>query len=158
MYVVKEVPNLLQLAEVLGCQIAGLPAVYLGLSLCGNWKATALWDLVVEHVLQLLASWKGQHLSKRGKLTLIKSVLSNFPVCFILFFRASMFVLQRIDKISREFLWMFMDGVYKFHLVDWDSAYSFLDQDGLGIKSLKEVNMAFLSKWLWRYGVALEAL
>lgn len=80
MYVVQEVSNLHRLAEILGCQTDVLLGVYLGLPLRGNRKSRALWDPVVERVQQRLAGWKGQYLSKGGKLMLIKSVLSNLPV------------------------------------------------------------------------------
>lgn len=69
-----------------------------------------------------------------------------------------MSVLKQIDKIGRDFLWSAMDGTHKYCLVEWNKTCSPLDQGGLGIKALREVNKAFLAKWLWRYGQEPKAL
>lgn len=67
-------------------------------------------------------------------------------------YRAPMSVMYHIDKITRDFLWSSMEGAQKFHFVDWDSACKPLDQGVLGIRFLKDVNRALLSKWLRRFG------
>lgn len=77
---VGEVQNLLPLVEILKCQVASLPSLYLGLPIGENHQRRSLWDPVVEKSEQRLVGWKGRHLSKGGKLTLIKSVLANLPV------------------------------------------------------------------------------
>jgi hypothetical protein len=59
---------------------------YLGLPLGASFKETAIWNLVLERVEKRLASWKRLYLSKGGKLTLIKSTLSNIPTYFLSLF------------------------------------------------------------------------
>lgn len=107
----------LRYARMLKCQVASLPVTNLGLPLGGSRKARTRWDPVVERVHQRLTGRKGQYLSKGGKLTLIRSVLSNLLVYFMSFFRAPSSILHQIDRLRRAFLWNSMDDEKRFHLV-----------------------------------------
>lgn len=59
---------------------------YLGLPLGAFHKAVMIWDGVIENIDRRLAGWKKLYLSKGGRITLIKSTLSNllnyFPFTF----------------------------------------------------------------------------
>jgi len=67
------------LARILGCKVTSLPMKYLGLPLGASYEAKSIWDGIVEKMDCLLAGWKMFYLSKGGRLTLIKSTLSNLP-------------------------------------------------------------------------------
>jgi len=45
-----------------------------------------MWDDVIEKLERSLAGWKKMHLSEVGRITLIKSTLSNLPTYFISLF------------------------------------------------------------------------
>ena len=60
------------------------------------------------------------YLSKGGRLTLIKSTLSNLPTYFLSLFPIPTGGARRIDKIQRYFLWGGMGEGVKFHLVNRD--------------------------------------
>lgn len=49
-YNVNEVPNLSDLAKILGCETGSFPSTYLGLPLGASYKATELWNGVMEKV------------------------------------------------------------------------------------------------------------
>lgn len=72
-----------EIASVLGCDIAHLLIMYLGLPLGAKASSKELWNLVVEKVGRRLVSWKGHYLSKGGKLILLKSVLSSIPTYYL---------------------------------------------------------------------------
>ena len=76
---VGRVENKENLALKLGCKIGSLPAEYLGLPLGAKRKASSVWDGVEERFRKRLANWKRQYISKGGRLTLIRSTLSNLP-------------------------------------------------------------------------------
>nr|XP_016515287.1 PREDICTED: uncharacterized protein LOC107831999 [Nicotiana tabacum] len=78
-YPVNEVPNLEELANLMGCSIGSLPTTYLGLPLGAKYKATDIWNGVIERVEKKLATWKMQYLSMGGRLTLISSVIDSIP-------------------------------------------------------------------------------
>ena len=72
-----QVENIQLLTGVLDCNIDSFPATYLGLPLGARFKEQAIWVLIIERLEKRLSTWKSRYLSKRGRLTLIISVLSS---------------------------------------------------------------------------------
>uniref|UniRef100_A0A2N9HT73 Reverse transcriptase domain-containing protein n=1 Tax=Fagus sylvatica TaxID=28930 RepID=A0A2N9HT73_FAGSY len=152
------VPDLENLAGIMGCKTAQLPMNYLGLPLGAKFKSKAIWDPILEKMERKLAGWKRMYLSKGGRLTLIKSTLSSLPTYFLSLFPIPVAVASRIDKIQRDFLWGGMGEGKKFHLVNWAQVCQPIHLGGLGIRYLQIFNKALLGKWLWRFGNEREAL
>ena len=105
-----------------------------------------------------LAGWKRLYLSKGGKVTLIKSTLSNLPTYFLSLFPILVGVAQRLEKIQRDFLWSGLGEEFKYHLVSWPKIFNPICSGGLAIRNLRRFNQALLGKRLWRYGSDQEAL
>lgn len=95
-----------------------------------------------------LANWKMLFLSKGGRVTPIKSTLSNLPTYFLSLFPIPTRVANRIEKLQRDFLWGGISNEFKYHLVSWDKVYSPIFKGGLGIRNLRAFNRALLGKWL----------
>uniref|UniRef100_A0A2N9EVX7 Reverse transcriptase zinc-binding domain-containing protein n=1 Tax=Fagus sylvatica TaxID=28930 RepID=A0A2N9EVX7_FAGSY len=152
------VPDLENLAGIMGCKTAQLPMNYLGLPLGAKFKSKAIWDPILEKMERKLVGWKRMYLSKGGRLTLIKSTLSSLPTHFLSLFPILVAVASRIDKIQRDFLWGGMGEGKKFHLVNWAQVCQPIHLGGLGIRNLRIFNKALLGKWLWRFGNEKEAL
>ncbi|XP_028099815.1 uncharacterized protein LOC114299299 [Camellia sinensis] len=148
---VGEVERLPVVAVILGCKVATLPMTYLGLLLGATFKATGVWDRVVERVQRCLAGWKQQYLSKGGMLTLIKSVLSSIPTYFMSLHVILASVVARLQKLQRDFLWGDGGEDFKYHLVDWRRICQPKEVGGLGVRSVVQFNRALLGKWLWRF-------
>lgn len=106
------------LADILGCKVGGLSTSYLGLPLCAGKALESVWNLVVERVDKRLAVWKGKYLLVGGRVTLIHSVLANLPVYFMSKFKCPASVVERLEKLQRDFLWHDRESKNKFHLVD----------------------------------------
>jgi hypothetical protein len=152
------VADIEELAGLLGCKTSALPMKYLGLLLGAQFKSKGIWDPIVEKMERRLAGWKRMYLSKGGRLTLIKSTLSNLPTYFLSLFPIPASVAKLIEKIQRDFLWKGLGEEFKFHLVKWDTICSPISNGGLAVRNLKLFNAALLGKWLWRYGLDREAL
>jgi hypothetical protein len=148
---VGHVDNVDDLAGILGCGVSSLPLKYLGLPLGALFKANSSWDEVVGKIERWLASWKRLYLSKGGRVTLIKSTLSNLPTYFLSLFPIPSSVSSLIEKLQRDFLWGGIGEEFKFHLVNWSKVCSSISNGGLGIRNLRIFNKALLGKWLWRY-------
>ena len=104
----------------------------------------------MERIEWKLSRWKKLYLSKCGRLTLLKSMLSSFPTYFFLsLFTIPTHVGNEIEKLQRDFLWV--DS--KTHLLGWDKVFMSIANGGLGIRKLTTCNKALLGKWLWRFGV-----
>ena len=86
-----------------------------------------------------------------GRITLLNSVISNLPSYYMSFYEMPPWVIKRIDKIRRDFLWKGGHERGKgLPLVKWERVCKKREFGGLGIVNLKEMNMALLGKWWWR--------
>jgi hypothetical protein len=153
-----DVPFIEDLAGILGCKTSCLPMNYLGLPLGAKFKAKSIWNGVLETMEKRLAGWKRLYLSNGGRLTLIKSTLSNIPTYFLSLFPILTALANRMEKLQQDFLWGSMGNEFKFHLVKWDTICNPIQSGGLGVRNLTMSNGALFGKWLWRYGHEREAL
>ena len=103
------VDNLDLLLIVLGCKQGTLPMKYLGLPLRAKFKDKAIWNPILEKIDRRLAGWKRLYLSKGGRVTLIKSTLSNLPTYILSLFPIPAIVANRIEKLQRNFLWVALE-------------------------------------------------
>ena len=76
---IRKVPNAHVQAKILGCRIGSLPMTQLGMPLGASHKSPTVWNHILEKIERKLAGWKKMYLSKGGRLTLLKSTLSNLP-------------------------------------------------------------------------------
>lgn len=84
------------LASILGCGVSSLFMKYLGLLLGASYKAKSIWD-------DIMVGWKMLYLSKGGRLTLIKSILSNLPTYYMSLFLILVGVANQIEQFQRDF-------------------------------------------------------
>jgi hypothetical protein len=145
------------LSSILGCGVESLPLMYLGLPLGAPYRDPSIWNTVIEKMESKLAGWKQMYLSKGGRLTLIKSTLSNIPTYYLSLFQIPVRVAKRIEKIQRDFLWGGVGDEIKFHLVNWSKVCMTTEMGGLGVRNLIQFNQALLGKWLWRFANEGEA-
>ena len=91
---------------------------HLGLPLGASHKEETIWNPVLEKMERHLAGWKRLYLSKGGKVTLIKSTLSNLPTYFLSLLPIPVKVANHMEKLQRDFLWSGIDAP-KVPLVEW---------------------------------------
>ena len=152
------VHNMDLLVAVLGYKQGSLPMKYLGLPLGAKFKDKSIWNPILEKMEKKLAGWKKLYLSKGGRVTLIKSTLSNLSTYFLSLFPIPASVANCIARLQRDFLWGGLGDEPNFHLVDWSMVCTPLSSGGLGIRNLRTFNVALLGKWLWRFGQERDAL
>lgn len=99
------VANVGSLASIPGCKEFSLPMKYLCLPLGTQFKGKSIWNCIIKKMKRCLAGRKRLYLSKDGRVTLIKSNLSNFPTYFLPLFPITVRVANRIKKLHRDFLW-----------------------------------------------------
>ena len=155
---VGNVPHIRDLVEILSCKVSALPMTYLGLPLGARFNSVSIWDPILEKMERRLAGWKRLYLSKGGKLTLLKSTLSNLPTYFLSLFHLPAGVAAKIERIQRNFLWSGWGDSHSVHLVKWNIICDPIQNEGLGVKNLRRFNQALLGKWLWRDRTDWEAL
>jgi hypothetical protein len=140
--------HLQHLADILCCRTGTLPLLYLGLPLGASFKASSIWNPILEKIERRLAGWKRIYLSKGGRLTLLKSTLSSLPNSYLSLFTILKHVAARIEKLQRDFLWGGLGDGFKHHLVNWSTVCSPIAQSGLGVRKVEVINRALLGKWL----------
>ena len=103
---------------------------------------------MIERFERRLSGWKSKYLSKGGRLTLVKSVLSSIPIYFLSFSFTSLGGEQVgiLESIQRKFLWGFFGSDFKYHLVKWNIIKNPLTVGGLGVRDLRLFNVALLGK------------
>ena len=145
------VENMEELAFELGCKVGRLPSTYLVMSLGAPFKSVAIWDEVEERFHKRLDMWKHQYISKGGRVTLIKSMLSSLPIYLMSILQLQRGVGLRLEQIQRDFLWGGGALVQRPQLVRWATICLDKRKGGLGVKSLSTLNKALLCKWSWRF-------
>ncbi|KAF3782671.1 putative ribonuclease H protein [Nymphaea thermarum] len=131
--------------SILPWSCESLPSDYLGLPLfLGNLTEDLCLPLLTK-VEKRLAGWKAQMLSYAGRLCLIRYVLMTLPYYWMMAFRLPKVVLKRIEQACIKFLWNEEDGSRHMHLVKWERLCLPLDEGGVGIRRLEDVNRAMLA-------------
>ncbi|RVW86558.1 hypothetical protein CK203_045693 [Vitis vinifera] len=103
---VGRVENVKELADEFGYKVGKLPSTYLGMPLGAPFKSVAAWDGIEERFRKRLTMWKRQYISKGGRITLIRSTLSNFSIYFMSIFQLPRVVRMRLEQIQKDFLWV----------------------------------------------------
>lgn len=129
------------LAEFEG-EISSLPCKYLGMPLSIRKLRRVDFQVLIDKIAAKLAGWKGKLLNRMGRLALINSVLTSLTTYYLTIFAPTKWVVKRIDKLRRSFLWKGEEEAKEGHCaVNWQQVCSPKKLGGLGIK-----NLAF-----WKY-------
>ncbi|KAJ9546920.1 hypothetical protein OSB04_019463 [Centaurea solstitialis] len=139
-----------RMARFLNCKSDSIPFKYLGLPVGGGMKKASNWQPVVDKFNSRLSRWKARQLSSGGRLCLCKSVLGSLSTYFFSLYKAPKKVLKTLESIRRRFLWGGDEQNRKISWVNWDRTLSDKSKGGLGIGSLRALNLAMLGKWWWR--------
>jgi hypothetical protein len=94
-----------ELMDVFPGKYPKLPGKYLDLPLHFRTVRRVDFQPLIDKITNRLAGWKGRMLSKAGRETLVKAVLSAQPIYHLTIFPAQRWLLKRIDKLRRSFLW-----------------------------------------------------
>jgi len=105
-----------------------------------------------------LAKLKSQYLSLGCKQTLINAVLDSLPTYVMSLFPLPAKVLEKLDKLRRDFLWFGNKERKGYYLVNWETVQLPKLSGGLGVRNLRIHNECLLMKWLWRYVEEEQAL
>ena len=97
------VEDIEDLAAKPGCGTRALPSTYLGLPLGMRCNSLQVWEGMEERFRKKLPLWKRQYISNEGRITLIKSTLTNMPIYIMSLFQIPNGVKSRLEKFSETF-------------------------------------------------------
>ncbi|KAM0071671.1 putative RNA-directed DNA polymerase [Helianthus debilis subsp. tardiflorus] len=134
--------EVLSFARVVNCEAGSLPLSHLGIPVGVNMNRFKFWKPVIDKFSAKLSSWKANHLSFAGRLMLAKSVLGSLPSYYLSLFAAPKTVIERIEKIRRNFVWGSSPSGRKMRWIRWEFLLKARKKGGMGWVEL------ILSIWL----------
>ncbi|CAN0883999.1 Putative ribonuclease H protein At1g65750 [Linum grandiflorum] len=136
------------------CRILGISATqnlgkYLGVPILHGRNNSTTYSFLLDRLNSKLAGWKANSLSLAGRVTLATSVLNSLPSYVMQTAFLPFSVCDQIDRKIRNFIWGSAEGVRKLHTINWEIVCKPKSMGGLGLRSAREMNMAFLMKVAW---------
>ncbi|GKC25373.1 putative RNA-directed DNA polymerase, eukaryota, reverse transcriptase zinc-binding domain protein [Tanacetum coccineum] len=139
------------MAKVLGCGVIKLPMTFLGVPVGGNMGRCENWVRIIQKFKSKLCQWKARMLSVGGRLTLLKSVVSNLPTFYMSLYLMPVTVQKQLESMRNRFFLGGDLGEKKVSWVKWNTCLASKAMGGLGIGSIYALNVALLFKWIWRF-------
>ncbi|KAJ9537333.1 LOW QUALITY PROTEIN: hypothetical protein OSB04_030066 [Centaurea solstitialis] len=127
-----------------------IPFRYLGLPVGGNMNRAKLWQPLIEKFTTKLSTWKAKSLSIGGRCCLCKSVLGTLGTYMFSLYKAPKKTIKQLEGIRCKFLWGGSSDDRNICWMAWDKVIRDKKCGGLGIGSLRALNLALLMKWRWR--------
>lgn len=119
---------------------------YLGIPIFQRRVSKHTFAYILDGMRRKLGNWKANMLSLAGRRVLVQSALSTLPTYTMQVLALPMGVCKDIDKLCRDFLWGDNGDMRRVHLVNWQEVCVPRDKGGLGLRMVKDVNLAFLAK------------
>ncbi|CAL1405408.1 unnamed protein product [Linum trigynum] len=147
-----------RLGERAGITLTNDLGRYLGLKTINGRITKGRYQELILRIQQKLATWKTNHLSVAGRITLVKSITSSMAIYPMFTERLPTAICNSLDRINRQFVWGEEDGKSKFHPVAWEQMTKPRQQGGVGIRPTKLANQAMLAKGAWKLATGNQAL
>jgi len=141
---------MVQICTVMGYSRTDDFSIYLGVPTINGRVTCATYQSVIDKVDKRLAGWKTKCLSLAGRVTLIQSTIFAIPAYVMQSAKLPRSLCDTLDRKIRTFLWGGSSMQRKPHLLAWAVITKDKDQGGLGIRSMRQLNSAFLMKLGWR--------
>lgn len=123
---------------------------YLGLPLMTQAMRTQDYQPLLENIRSKINTWTCRYLSYAGRLQLITSVIVSIINFWISVFRIPCSCIKEVERICSAFLWTGPALKASNAKVAWKEICCIKSEGGLGIPDLKEVNMVYGLKLIWR--------
>jgi hypothetical protein len=128
------------------------PCTYLGLPLHHSKLKIVHFQPLIDKIGSRLAGWWGKHFTRAGRVVLCRSVLTSMVLYHLAVFRLPKWVIMRIEKIKRSFLWMksgVVPGAKPHPLVSWRTMSRPTELGELGVLDLERFGRAMRLRWPW---------
>ena len=114
---------------------------------------------IIDKVHSIIKGWRAKILTQVGRLVLIKSVTAALPSYAMSTFLLPMSFCNELDKIFKNFWWGFPAKKSRnLSLKAWDSLCIPKLLGGLGLRKMREVNLALVTKLGWKLLTKLDCL
>lgn len=140
----------LAICNVLQMDMTDDMGLYLGMPTLTSRVTRDTYKHLCEKVDRRLTGWRTKYLSMAGRITLAKSTLSSLASYSMHTAKIPRTICDSIDKKTRRFIWGGNEDAKKIHLLSWETLQLPRNQGGIGLRSARQANSAFLTKLGWR--------
>ncbi|CAL1367787.1 unnamed protein product [Linum trigynum] len=133
----------------LGIQPTNDLGKYLGVPVIHGRLTKLTYRYILDKIDSKLTAWKARTLSLAGRVTLAKAVLEAIPLYAMQTTLLPASVCDTIDRKIRWFVWGSQVGKRKVHLISWETICKPKNQGGLGLRTAKSLNLAYMVKLAW---------
>ncbi|CAN1188832.1 Putative ribonuclease H protein At1g65750 [Linum perenne] len=137
------------ITDIMGIRATQDLGHYLGVPLLHGRITRNTYEFLLTRLDDKLAGWKANTLSLAGRVTLASSVLNSIPSYVMQTTALPGYICEGIDRKIRNFIWGSTNGVRKIHNINWEMVCRPKNLGGLGLRSARELNRAFLMKLVW---------
>lgn len=106
------------LAQELQVNLVKTPSKYLDINFKLRGKRIADFQFLMDRMQSKLQGWKAKPLSQAGRTTLFSSALQSMPLYTFSCFKVPETICNKMDAISRAFLWGHDQSERKVHKVN----------------------------------------
>lgn len=138
------------LSRTLGIEKIQDLGTYLGAPLLHQRSSRNAYAYVLEKMKKKLSVGEANSLSFAGRVTLVKSSLASMPDNIMQTSAIPISVCEGAEKICRDFIWGSTEEKRKCHLVSWDKLCKPKEASGLGFRSIRILNQAYIMKLAWQ--------
>jgi hypothetical protein len=139
-----------RVANALNCKEGAFPFTYLGFPMADRALTMSDWVGLIGSVGHRVDPWQGRFMSSAARLTLINSCLTSLTIFSMGLFLLADGTHAGFDRHLARFFWEGVGEKRKFHWVNWPEVCRPKDQGGLGIINTWFLNIALMTKWIWR--------
>ncbi|XP_021754892.1 uncharacterized protein LOC110720190 [Chenopodium quinoa] len=122
---------------------------YLGINILPNKLKSSNYLSLLDKTINRIKGWQAKLLNLAGRSTLIKSVLDSYLVYHMQTNLLPISILNNLEKSCRKFLWNKVDHVHYSPRIGRAHVTKPMEIGGLGIRRLRDWNLAFMSKLGW---------
>ncbi|KAG8387939.1 hypothetical protein BUALT_Bualt02G0073400 [Buddleja alternifolia] len=126
-----------------------VPSKHHGLPFCKPASKMADYSELIDRISRKLSGWKSKCLAQVSRNVLIKSVAQSIPNYFMSLYLLPVSVCDKVDQIIRNFWWGDKEGHRGIHFRSWEFLCMPKDCGGLGLRRMKDMNRALVSKLAW---------
>lgn len=124
--------------------------VYLGVPFVHTRASASLYEPLVLKVRSRFAGWRMRLLSRASRALLVQTVASTIPTYLMQAAYLPQSVKERLERMSRSFLWGDRSDKRSMHYVSWKRVCLPKLHGGLGIRRLEHSNLVALARLCWR--------
>lgn len=85
-------------------------------------------------------------LSSRGRIILIKHLLSSIPLHLLSVYNVPGAVLDKNNRSMANFVWSHNEGNHRRHWISWEAVFSTYEEGGLGVRKFSDIMKAMRMK------------